>query len=84
MYYVYFLRSKIKFDQLYVGYSEDLKARFERHNAGQVQSTKPYLPWSLIYYEAFVNKKDAMAREKYLKTTKGRRTLRIMLENTFK
>lgn len=82
MFYVYFLRSRVKRDQLYVGYSEDLKARFKKHNAGEVKSTKPYRPWDLIYYEAFASKKDAKQREQYLKTTKGRRTLRLMLQNT--
>ncbi|MBI1975128.1 MAG: GIY-YIG nuclease family protein [Parcubacteria group bacterium] len=82
MFYVYLLQSKTKQDQLYVGYTEDLDARFKKHNAGGVQSTKPYRPWSLIYYESFTSKKDAKQREQYLKTTKGRRTLRLMLQDT--
>ena len=83
MYYVYLLRSRTKKDQLYVGYTENLEARFKKHNAGEVQSTRPYRPWILIYYEAFADKKDAKQREQYLKTTKGRRTLKLMLQGTF-
>lgn len=82
MFYVYLLRSKVKQDQLYVGYTEDAKARLKKHNAGEVQSTKPYRPWALIYYAVFTSKKDAKRREQYLKTTKGRRTLRLMLQDT--
>jgi putative endonuclease len=82
MYYVYLLCSNTKSDQLYIGYTEDLENRLKKHNAGEVQSTKPYRPWGLIYYEAFTNKKDAKQRERYLKTTKGRRTLRLMLRDT--
>ena len=82
MYYVYFLHSKIKSEQFYIGYTEDLEARLNKHNAGDVQSTKPYRPWNLIYYEVFTSKKDAKQRERYLKTTKGRRTLRLMLQDT--
>lgn len=84
MYYVYLLRSKTKQDQLYVGYTEDVEARLKKHNAGEVRSTKPYRPWVLIYYEAFTSKKDAKQREQYLKTTKGRRTFRLMLQDTLK
>jgi len=82
MYYVYLLRSNVKPDQLYVGYTESVEMRLKKHNVGEVQSTKPYRPWVLIYYEAFTSKKDAKQREKYLKTTRGRRTLRLMLQDT--
>ena len=82
MFYVYLLRSRIKATQLYVGYTEDVETRFKKHNAGEVRSTKPYRPWVLIYYEFFTSKKDAKQREQYLKTTKGRRTLRLMLQDT--
>ena len=84
MFYVYFLKSKEKPDQLYVGYSTDLKQRLKRHNAGLVQSTKPYKPWELIFYEAYKTSPDAKRREKYLKTTKGRKTLRLMLKDSLK
>ena len=82
MFYVYLLRSEAKRDQLYIGYTEDLESRFKKHNTGEVQSTKPYRPWVLIYYEVFTSKKDAKQREQYLKTTKWRRTLRLMLQDT--
>ena len=84
MFYVYFLNSEIKPDQFYVGYTEDLENRLKKHNAGEVQSTKPYFPWAVIYFEVFTSMKDAKQREQYLKTTKGRRTLRLMLQDTLK
>lgn len=77
-------RSDTTQNQLYVGYTEDLEVRLNKHNAGEVQSIKPYRPWTLIYYEAFTNKKDAKQREQYLKTTKGRRTMRLMLQDTLR
>lgn len=79
MFYVYYLRSKNYDARFYVGYTENLKLRLERHNKGLVQSTKPYYPWEIIFYEAYKNKKDAKRREMYLKTTKGRKTLKLML-----
>ena len=66
MYYVYVLKS-INFSRLYIGYSADLKNRLEQHNLGKVKSTKLYLPWKVIYYEAYEFQQDAKEREKQLK-----------------
>ena len=80
MYYVYVLQSK---DRFYVGSTNNLKRRFKEHNDGQNISTKPYVPWVLIFYEAHTVKEDALRREGYLKTTQGRRSLRRMLRIYF-
>ena len=82
-YYVYVLKS-INHDFIYVGYSENVKERYEQHNSGKVTSTKHYLPYELIHYEAYRNMKDAKRREDYFKTTKGKVTLRQMLKEYFK
>ncbi|OHA67115.1 MAG: excinuclease ABC subunit C [Candidatus Wildermuthbacteria bacterium RIFCSPHIGHO2_02_FULL_47_12] len=66
MFYVYVLRSE-KDNQLYIGYSEDLKRRFKEHNEGKNQSTVHRRPFILVYYEAYRSKDDAMKREKMLK-----------------
>ena len=78
-YYVYVLKSLVK-DFIYVGFTTDLKARFKRHNSGTEFSTKPYLPFELIHYEAYRNIGDAKRREEYFKTTKGKTTLKMMLK----
>ena len=65
-YYVYVLRSH-KDGLFYIGSTFDLKARFKLHNAGRVQSTRPRRPFDLAFYEA------------YLKTSKGKATLQVML-----
>jgi len=77
--YVYVLQND-KNQDLYVGYTTDLKARLERHNKGFNLSTKPYRPWRLIHYEAYRSEKDAKRREKYLKTSQGSRLLKRMLK----
>jgi putative endonuclease len=81
-YYVYILNNPLR-EFIYVGYSEDIKSRFETHNKGQVTSTKAYLPLLLIHYEAYRNMKDAKRREKYLKSNKGRTALIMMLKEYF-
>jgi putative endonuclease len=59
-------QSKINRD-IYVGFTTDLKNRFNLHNVGKVKSTKFNRPWTLIYYEAYKSKTDATIREKRLK-----------------
>jgi len=80
MYYTYVLLSKID-GQFYTGYTKDLKLRFDQHNNGRVESTKKRLPVKLIYYEACLNKDDAIKREKYLKTYNGKRFLHKRLKS---
>lgn len=82
MFYVYLLKSD-NFSELYVGYTPDLRTRLQKHNRGQVVSTKRYMPWKLIYYEACLSEKDARRREKYLKTTQGRRFMKRRLKEYF-
>jgi len=71
MYYVYILKS-IKDGKFYTGYSENLKRRLDEHNHGKVKSTKNRRPLQLICYEAYLDKKTAEKREKFLKTSDGK------------
>jgi len=77
-YYVYILQS-LKDRKFYVGFTEDLRERLKKHNNGFIKSTKPRRPFELIFYEAYKNKYDALRREKYFKTQKGKTTLKSML-----
>ena len=80
MYYVYILRSK-KDNDFYTGYTENLETRFKEHNKGLVKATRNRRPLELIYYEAYKNRKDAIKREKFLKTGWGRNYIRRVLAN---
>lgn len=80
MQYVYVLRS-LKDEKNYVGYSKNLKLRFEQHNKGLVYSTKNRRPLKLIYYEACINQQDATHREKYLKTYLGKMFIKNRLKS---
>lgn len=80
MIYTYVLRSK-KDGRWYTGFSHDLVARFKNHNNGEVSSTKGRGPFELMYYEACGNEKDAVSREKYLKSGMGKRYLKNRLKN---
>jgi putative endonuclease len=80
MFYIYCLESKVN-KQFYIGYTLDLRKRLVEHSQKLNASTKRYVPWRLIYYEACVNKSDAIRREKYLKTTQGGRLLKRRLKD---
>ena len=80
MYYTYVLKSE-KDGNFYVGYTKELKLRFEQHKKGCVESTKDRLPLRLIYYEACIKQEDALHRERYLKTYHGRRFLHKRLKS---
>lgn len=80
MYFNYVLKS-IKDCKFYIGYTNNLKKRLKLHKEGKVTSTKYRLPFELIYFEVCFNLKDALHREKYLKTTYGRRYLKNRLKN---
>ena len=58
MFYTYVLQSE-KDEEFYVGFTKDLKLRFEKHNKGNVESTRDRRPLKLIYYEACVSQLDA-------------------------
>jgi putative endonuclease len=79
-FYTYVLIS-FKDKNFYVGFTNDLKSRFEQHNKGQVSSTKERRPLELVYCEACRSKKDAMHREKYFKTYLGKQFLRNRLKS---
>ena len=81
-YFVYVLES-VNFDRLYIGSTHDLQKRLAKHNLAINFSTKPYAPWRMIFYEAYISKEDALRREKYLKTSQGARLLKRMLKQFF-
>ncbi len=80
MFVVYVLKSKIA-RKSYVGVTNDLKRRLGEHNSGKHFYTKRHLPWEIKYTEKFNNFNDALKREKYLKTTAGRRFLKRVFIN---
>ncbi len=67
MFYTYVLLS-LKDNKLYTGWTDDLNKREIEHNSGKSISTRFRGPFRLIYYEACLNKQDAIKREKALKT----------------
>jgi len=72
MYYIYILYSEHT-DSYYIGSTEDIDSRLQRHNAGATPSTKAGRPWRVVYRESYEHKGDAIRREKYIKRMKSRK-----------
>lgn len=79
MYYVYIIQS-ISDKTFYTGFTTNLNKRIDDHNRKYEFSTKSGAPFSLIYYEWCLNKSDAIAREKYLKSGMGKKYIRNRLK----
>ena len=80
MFYTYVLQS-LNDMRFYVGYTKDLKLRFEKHTKGLVESTRDRRPLKLVYYEACLSQADALKREKYFKTYHGKMFLKKRLKS---
>ena len=79
MYKTYIIKSLAK-ERYYIGHTKDLSRRLDEHNSGKTKSTKPYVPWELVYHESFNTKNDAYAREIKIKSYKGGRAFKSLLE----
>lgn len=64
----------------YTGYTASFEQRIRQHESGEVVSTRGRRPVKLVYFEACLSKKDALAREKYLKSSYGKQRLRKRLK----
>ena len=80
--YCTYVLYSLKDHKLYIGYTTDLGKRIENHNAGGTTSTATRRPLKLIFCEYYLSKQDAMRREKYFKTTAGKKGLKLMLRET--
>ena len=80
MYYVYVLLS-LNYQTRYVGSTDDIDRRLKEHNQGKSRYTKGRKPWKLIYKESYNTKEEALEREKFLKTGKGRELLDELIHN---
>ncbi|MFQ5822136.1 MAG: GIY-YIG nuclease family protein [Candidatus Heimdallarchaeota archaeon] len=71
MFYLYILYSK-SHDRYYVGQTDNLEKRLERHNSGMVSSTKSFVTWKLVYSENYATRSEAVKREREIKRKKSR------------
>ena len=82
MFYVYLLLLNNK--QIYTGFTTSLKQRIDEHKRGNVKSTINRRPVKLIHYEVYLLEEDARRREKFLKTSDGKKFSKRQLSCLFK
>lgn len=83
MFYVYIIQNSGS-HVLYIGFSENVEQRVSDHNSGKGGFTRTKNgTWKLIYYEMYLNKMDALGREKFLKGGSGRKYIRKQLKKYF-
>ena len=80
-YYVYLLH--LHNGTIYTGFTRNLKQRLENHKNGHVRSTKAYRPIKLVHYEAYTIQSDAERRERFLKTSEGKRLLKQQIRDLY-
>lgn len=82
MTYTYIL--KCADNTLYTGYTTDLNARLKTHNQGRgAKYTRSRRPVTLVYYESFATKKEAMRREAAIKKLSRPQKERLIASNPF-
>jgi putative endonuclease len=70
MYFVYILYSE-KCNRYYIGYSEEIQARLDRHNRGMVAATKNCRPYIIKASKPFATEIEARKEESRLKKQKA-------------
>ena len=81
VHYTYVLLSRLD-GRLYIGATGNLRERMKLHTDGHVQSTARRRPLKLVYYEACPSPDDAYRRERYLKSGRGGRYLKVRLASS--
>jgi putative endonuclease len=67
-------------DKFYYGHTEDLEARFTRHNQKSKGFTGNINDWEVVYTEIFQSKTEAYARERQVKNWKSRKRVVALIE----
>ena len=81
MFHCYVPRS-LKTDRRYAGSCKDLSTGVRRDNSAESKVTRHGVPWTLIRSESFATRREALVRERFYKTGKGRDELDKLLERS--
>jgi putative endonuclease len=79
MYWAYIIKSE-KTGKHYIGSTQDVLKRVERHNLGKNSATKNGIPWILIHEEVFSTRQEAYRREMKFKSYKGGESFKKLVD----
>ena len=78
-YYTYILQNPGK--KFYIGQTNNLSKRVLRHNTNTVKSTKNRGPWTIVHFETYSPRANAMKREKQLKHWRRELIINLITSN---
>jgi putative endonuclease len=81
MHFVVYVLESADDKSWYIGFTTNLKQRLNDHNQGKSTYTSKKSNWRLIYAEMYLNKLDALGREKFLKSGSGHTFIKKQLKN---
>ena len=80
--YIFYILYSAKLDRYYVGYTNDIQRRLSEHNRIKGKYTDIGLPWILVFTEKYKSKKEAMNREKFIKSKKSKHFIIDLISNS--
>ena len=81
-FFVYIIQSNKDFS-FYIGQTNDLDSRLNKHNDGLSKYTSSKVPWRLVYFEMHITRAEAIKREKEIKSKKSKKYLEYLISNKF-
>jgi putative endonuclease len=83
MTYKLYILFSVLLDKYYVGYTgDDLETRLQKHLSNHRGFTGRAKDWEIVYSEVYVNKAEAMAREREIKRWKSRKLIAQLVSST--
>ncbi|MCK4664101.1 MAG: GIY-YIG nuclease family protein [Bacteroidales bacterium] len=79
-YFVYILKSE-KNESFYIGQTNNLSQRIDRHNKGFEKYTKKFTPWKLFFSTELDSRAKAITLERKLKNLKSRKKINEWIKN---
>ncbi|MFA4838803.1 MAG: GIY-YIG nuclease family protein [Candidatus Neomarinimicrobiota bacterium] len=78
-YILYIIKSEVD-GSFYIGYSSDIEKRLAQHNSGMSFYTSRKSPWKLVHVEEYKTKREAIYRERYLKSLKSHQKIKELVQ----
>ena len=80
-FYVYILYSRL-LDRFYIGSCKDVKNRLAKHLSNHEGFTSRAKDWEVVYKEVYVNRSEAIKRERQIKGWKSKKMISRLISGT--
>ena len=81
LFYLYILHSA-KLDKFYIGSCKDVKNRLAKHLSNHKGFTARAKDWEVVYKEVYVNRSEAIKRERQIKGWKSKKMISRLISGT--